>query len=159
LSSRDDNQALAFVLDQLRDPERFVRKVKDLYEEPDARSYDWLDFKDGRMFERYSAPQKVGGKTVGRVWSFHDVTPMRLMADAIRGHGRAVEHISDGVSTMDLEARIVDWNPGAERLFGYTKEQMLGHTPDLLRPDDVQTTAKEVLGDMRREGRWNGEMR
>jgi len=159
LSSRDDNQALAFVLDQLRDPERFVRKVKDLYEEPDARSYDWLDFKDGRMFERYSAPQKVGGKTVGRVWSFHDVTRMRLMEDTIRRHARAFDHISDGVITMDLEARIVDWNPGAERLFGYTKEQMLGHTPDLLRPDDVQTTAKEVLGDMRREGRWNGEMR
>jgi len=159
LSSRDDNQALAFVLDQLRDPERFVRKVKDLYDEPDARSYDWLDFKDGRMFERYSAPQKVAGKTVGRVWSFHDVTRMRLMEDTIRRHARAFDHISDGVITMDLEARIVDWNPGAERLFGYSKEEMLGRTPDLLRPDDVKTTAKEVLGTMRREGRWTGEMR
>jgi PAS domain S-box-containing protein len=159
LSSRDDNQALAFVLDQLRDPERFVRKVKDLYDEPDARSYDWLDFKDGRMFERYSAPQKVGGRTVGRVWSFHDVTRMRLMEDTIRRHARAFDHISDGVITMDLEARIVDWNPGAERLFGYTKEEMLGQTPDLLRPEDVQTTAKELLGTMRREGRWTGEMR
>jgi PAS domain S-box-containing protein len=44
-------------------------------------------------------------------------------------------------------------------LFGYTKEEMLGQTPDLLRPEDVQTTAKELLGTMRREGRWTGEMR
>jgi PAS domain S-box-containing protein len=159
LISRDDNRALAFVLDQLRDPERFVRKVKDLYDEPDARSYDWLDFKDGRMFERYSSPQKVAGRTVGRVWSFHDVTRMRLMEDTIRRHARAFDHISDGVITMDLEARIVDWNPGAERLFGYTKEEMLGRTPDILRPEDVETTAKEILGEMRREGRWTGEMR
>jgi PAS domain S-box-containing protein len=159
MASRDDNQALAFVLDQLRDPERFLRKVKELYDEPDARSYDWLDFKDGRMFERYSSPQKVGGKTVGRVWSFHDVTRMRLMEDTIRRHARAFDHISDGVITMGLDARIVDWNPGAQKLFGYSKEEMLGHTPDLLRPADVKTTALELLGTMRREGRWSGEMR
>ena len=74
IASRDDKQALAFVLDQLRDPERFVKKIQDLYEHPEAPSYDWLDFKDERVFERYSHPQKIGGKTVGRVWSFHDVT-------------------------------------------------------------------------------------
>jgi PAS domain S-box-containing protein len=159
LASRDDKEALAFVLDQLRDPERFVRKVRELYDQPEARSYDWLEFKDGRMFERYSSPQKVGGKTVGRVWSFHDVTRMRLMEDTIRRHARAFDHISDGVITMDLDAQIVDWNPGAQKLFGYTKEEMLGRTPDLLRPAGVKTTAKELLATMRRDGRWTGEMR
>jgi len=159
LASRDDKQALAFVLDQLRDPERFVKKVQDLYAEPEARSYDWLDFKDGRMFERYSAPQKVGGKTVGRVWSFHDVTRIRLMEDTIRRHARAFDHISDAVLTLDLEARIVDWNPGAERMFGYSKAEMEGRTPDLLRPAGATRTAQDVLATMRREGRWAGEGR
>lgn len=159
MESRDDKQALAFVLDQLRDPERFVRKVQELYAEPDARSYDWLDFKDGRMFERYSAPQKVGGKTVGRVWSFHDVTRIRLMEDTIRRHARAFDHISDAVLTLDLEARIVDWNPGAERMFGYSKAEMQGRTPDPLRPKDETATAMDLLATMRRDGRWAGETR
>ena len=114
IASRDDNQALAFVLDQLRDPERFVRKVKELYEHPEDQSYDWLEFKDGRVFERYSHPQKIGGKTVGRVWSFHDVTKQRLMEDTLRRQARAFEHISDALVVMDLEGKIVDWNPGAE---------------------------------------------
>jgi PAS domain S-box-containing protein len=159
IASRDDNQAQAFVLDQLRDPERFVKKVKELYEEPDAQSYDWLEFKDGRMFERYSSPQKIAGKTVGRVWSFHDVTRIRLMEDTIRRHARAFDHVADGIITLDLEAKIVDWNPGAEKMFGYPKEEMVGRTPDLLRPSDTTKTAMDVLSEMRRDGRWAGEAR
>ncbi len=159
LASRDDKEALTFVLDQLRDPERFVKKIQDLYREPEAKSYDWLDFKDGRVFERYSAPQKVAGKTVGRVWSFHDVTRLRLMEDTIRRHTRAFDHISDAVLTLDLEARIVDWNPGAEKMFGYAKADMLGRTPDLLRPAGATRTAQDLLAAMRREGRWSGEAR
>jgi PAS domain S-box-containing protein len=157
--SRDDERAIGFVLDQLRDPERFVKKVRELYDEPEAKSYDWLEFKDGRMFERYSSPQKIGGKTVGRVWSFHDVTRLRLMEDTIRRHARAFDHISDAVITMDLEAKIVDWNPGAERMFGYSQAEMLGKTPDVLRPPGAKKTAQELLQEMRRAGRWNGEMR
>jgi PAS domain S-box-containing protein len=159
LASRDDKKALTFVLDQLRDPERFVKKVQDLYGEPEAKSYDWLDFKDGRMFERYSAPQKVGGKTVGRVWTFHDVTRVRLMEDTIRRHTRAFDHISDAVLTLDLEARIVDWNPGAEKMFGYAKAEMAGRTPDLLRPAETTVTALDLLTTVRRDGRWAGETR
>ncbi len=159
MAARDDKEAMGFVLDQLRDPERFVQKVQALYAQPEAKSYDWLDFKDGRMFERYSSPQKVAGRTVGRVWSFHDVTRIRLMEDTIRRHARAFDHISDAVITLDLEARIVDWNPGAERMFGYTKAEMLGKTPDILRPADATATAMDLLATMRREGRWNGEAR
>ncbi|MEO7803400.1 MAG: ATP-binding protein, partial [Actinomycetota bacterium] len=72
--SRDDDRAIGFVLEQLKDPESFVEKVKELYEHPKATSFDVLEFKDGRIFERHSQPQEVGGRGVGRVWSFRDVT-------------------------------------------------------------------------------------
>ncbi len=158
MASRDDSRVLAFVLDQLRDPERFIKKVRELYDQPEAQSYDWLEFKDGRMFERYSHPQKIGGKTIGRVWSFHDVTRLRLMEDTVRRHARAFDHISDAVITLDLQARIVEWNPGAERMFGFTKEEMIGHTPDRLRTPGTARSARDLIADMRREGRWSGEI-
>ena len=74
LESRDDERALGYVLEQLVDPEGFVAKIRDLYDQPDAESEDVLEFKDGRVFDRLSRPQRVAGVAVGRVWSFRDVT-------------------------------------------------------------------------------------
>ncbi len=74
LATRDDNQALKFVLAQLRDPDTFVAKVDELYSTPHAHSHDVLHFRDGRVFERESRPRRIAEKIVGRVWSFRDIT-------------------------------------------------------------------------------------
>jgi PAS domain S-box-containing protein len=84
LRERRDEQTLSFVVDQLKLPAQFMSKVKALYASPSESSYDVLEFKDGRVFERYSQPQKIGEKTVGRVWSFRDVTEHRQLEEYLR---------------------------------------------------------------------------
>lgn len=80
------------MLSQLKDPEGFLRKVRELYAEPDAESHDVLEFLDGRVFERYSQPQRVEGINVGRVWSFRDVTERRRLDEMKDSFLSAVSH-------------------------------------------------------------------
>ncbi len=91
LEANDAAQTIAFVLEQLENPEGFLSKVRDLYARPDASSFDVLTFKDGRIFERFSQPQRIGGRSVGRVWSFRDVTESRRAAQV----QLATYHISE----------------------------------------------------------------
>ncbi|HXX90318.1 MAG TPA: EAL domain-containing protein [Acidimicrobiales bacterium] len=79
LRARDDAAAVAFVLEQLERPDAFVAKLEELHAQPESESADILEFKDGRVFERHSKPQRVGGKVVGRVWSFSDITERKRL--------------------------------------------------------------------------------
>jgi PAS domain S-box-containing protein len=85
--SGDDDAAIQAAISKLTHPEEFMAKVAELYDHPDLASYDVLELKDGRIFERYSQPQRVDDIPVGRVWSFRDVTARRRAEE----QGRALE--------------------------------------------------------------------
>jgi signal transduction histidine kinase len=91
IETGDDSALLAFVSEQLDAPTAFLDAARHVYAAPEKDSFDVLRFKDGRVFERYSMPQLVARKVVGRVWSFRDVTERErllrratFLADATR---------------------------------------------------------------------------
>lgn len=68
---------MRLIISQVAHPEAFMARIAEVVANPAAESHDVLDFKDGRTFERYSRPQRIGERIAGRVWSFRDVTPRR----------------------------------------------------------------------------------
>ncbi len=83
VTKHDDVATLAFALDQLTDPDTFRARLEELDLEPEAESFDLIEFNDGRLVERYSRPQRVGGEILGRVFSFRDVTDRKLLEDEL----------------------------------------------------------------------------
>jgi hypothetical protein len=68
---------------QLEDASGFLRRVHELYAEPEAESFDVLRFRDGpgvRALLR--GPERLGGEVVGRVWSFRTTRRHRSRAPA-----------------------------------------------------------------------------
>lgn len=74
LETENDITAIDYVLPQLKNPDDFLNNIQELKAHPARESYDMLEFVDGKIFERYSKPQLIGDKIVGRVWSFRDIT-------------------------------------------------------------------------------------
>jgi PAS domain S-box-containing protein len=129
LDSHDDNAAINHVLNQLIDPDKFLAIVKDLYTNPEKLSFDKLEFKDGRVFERYSQPQKIDNSVVGRVWSFRDVTDryyaeesLKLSEEKFRS---IAENLSDIIFLTDYDGIIKYISPSV-RTFGYDPEECIG---------------------------------
>src|SRR3989441_413685 len=85
------------VREQLVNPQLFVDGIQDRYAEPESDSFDVLIFKDGRVLERYSIPLRLDRRSVGRVWSFRDVTARRR-AECVQ---EAVYRISHTAHTAD----------------------------------------------------------
>src|SRR5438552_1959220 len=85
------------VQEQLINPQLFVDGIQERYAEPESDSFDMLTFKDGRILERYSIPLRLNGRSVGRVWSFRDVTARRR-AECVQ---ESVYRISHTAHTAD----------------------------------------------------------
>jgi len=100
LRDKDDEEALSFVVDQLADPESFLAKVHELYAAPGAESFDVLEFKDGRVFERFSKPLRVNDRVVGRVWSFRDVSERKQLEEQL--HHQAFHDPLTGLANKTL---------------------------------------------------------
>jgi PAS domain S-box-containing protein len=74
ISSCNYQQYLNFYISQINNPEILCRDIQKLNSQKDFESYDILELKDGRFFERCSKPLRLSEEIIGIVWSFRDIT-------------------------------------------------------------------------------------
>jgi PAS domain S-box-containing protein len=135
LDSKDDNILLQCVLDQLVDPQKFVKKVHELYMS-EEKGFDTLLFKDGRVFERLTNPLLFGTELRGRVWSFRDVTTRQQAEETLKesqqSYQKLVEQIPGVIyrDALDANASTLFIGPQIKDLTGYSAEEWVTD-PDL----------------------------
>ncbi|MFL5814318.1 MAG: PAS domain S-box protein [Bdellovibrionia bacterium] len=136
IESRDDAEMIKWVKNQIKSPDEFVKKVEELYKSPSKESFDTIEFKSGRVLERYSRPHRLGDKVVGRVWSFRDVTAKiqaeRSLKESEARKAAILASAIDPIITMDRDGKIVELNPAAEKTFGYISSYAIGRSMDSL---------------------------
>jgi len=103
LAIGDDQRLLAHVLSSLAEPDEFLRRVEYLYQHPLESSSEEILMRDGRVFERHSAPVASDGESLGRVWFFRDVTARKLAEEA---RTKAEEQVR--ALNTELERRVAD---------------------------------------------------
>ena len=69
----------------------------------------------------------------------------RGLNDRIALYGAAVESSDDAILTKDLDGTITSWNPAAERLYGYSAEEAIGQSVELVVPDDHREELRTIL--------------
>jgi len=156
LESGDDRRAISYVLDQLVDPKDFLRTIDALYAQPDAESFELLEFKDGRRFERYSIGRRLEDvsetKANIRVWSFRDVTSRFTAEAALREselrYRLLFEQNAAGVCVTEFHGHIVDCNTTFAAMLGYNRTELVGHNVASLYARPVE---REELAAMLRD--------
>lgn len=78
----------------------------------------------------------------------------------LKQRAKAFDYLFDAIVVTDLKGTIIDWNNGAEALYGYTNEEAVGQAVSMLHvPDDIEHVTAEVISAITEFGKWTGEVR
>jgi len=100
-----------YVSPQLKDPAGYLARIQEIVALSPPETFDVLQLKDGRVFERNSAVQLIKQRNVGRVWSFRDITQRKRAEDALANEKKVLEKIASGAplaTVLDVLVRGVE---------------------------------------------------
>jgi PAS domain S-box-containing protein len=143
--NRDHLESLRRAIEDVEDPEAFRHRIAEIYSRQDQESFDVIRFKDGRVFECNSIPQRIGEHVSGRVWSIRDVTERErllnravFLADATRLLASLeVEHALDAVAHLAVpylgDGCAIDLfgNGGPRRLIAVSRSAAMPISPEV----------------------------
>ncbi|MGA2197863.1 MAG: PAS domain S-box protein, partial [Bryobacteraceae bacterium] len=157
----EHSSRLAWVESQLTDPAHFRRAIAEGYASPAKETLDFLEFLDGRIFERSSRPQKVGEEIVGRVWTFRDLTAHRHALQDLRASEErwqlALQGNNDGLWDWNARTNEVFYSARWKQILGYQEHELPNSTREWesrVHPEDLPRVQRELQDHLDRKTRF-----
>ena len=151
IETRDDKKLLDYVLEQLINPNEFLRKVQELYKSVEE-DFDTIHFKNGQILERNSRPLIRNEEISGRVWSFRDITEQKQAMKALQKseerHRIYFENVTDVIFSIDSDFKIINISPSVEKILGYKPHEIIGkpiRDLNVLDPDSLEKAFSNTM--------------
>jgi PAS domain S-box-containing protein len=123
---------------------------------------NWRVRKDGSRFMArvvITAIRDDAGALKGFAKLTQDVTEEKRVLWLLREQAQILDLANDTIFVRDSQDRIVYWNRGAERVYGWTKDEAMGQVTHLLLQTQFPKPLEDILADLQRQGHWEGELR
>jgi PAS domain S-box-containing protein len=107
-----------------------------------------LRHRDGTLTDvlcNFSVYRDTGGNVLGVCAAARDVTKQKETFEAAQRMAAIVEYSDDAIIGRTIDGVITSWNPAAERMFGYSSQEIVGKPIDLLSPEDRGGDAISIL--------------
>jgi PAS domain S-box-containing protein len=129
-----EQSLLQHVLPKIKNPDEFVKQMQYINSHKDETVRDEIEFKNGRIFDRYSAAV-IGkdGTQYGRIWTFREITERKRNEEAVRRLSLAVEQSPVAILITDLDGNITYVNRRFTETTGYSSAEVLGKNPRILK--------------------------
>ena len=142
VQSRDEKRLLEAVLQQLKHPDQFLAKIKELRANPQMESFDVLELIDDRIFEAGARPRQIGSQYAGRVWSFRDVTEQRRAETILRRTEEVYRRAIGGAGAVPYS---YDYKTRTYLFMGDGIEALTGYKPHEITPGLWKQIIKESI--------------
>jgi PAS domain S-box-containing protein len=124
-----DSPILSAAVDRVQDPDAFLKRVRELYDDPDANDHCEINLKDGRTLERYSTSLLSQGRKPGRVWFFRDITERKHAVQALQSSEEKFRQLAENIREVfwmmpPSADEILYISPAYEQVWGRTRDSL-----------------------------------
>jgi PAS domain S-box-containing protein len=131
------------------DPDKAKKVYQEVFKEGFVSDYALeIQHKSGRItpvLYNASIYMDESGEVIGVFAAARDITESKKAEEKIRTLANIVESSSDAILTLSLDGIITTWNKGAEQIYGYSSEEVLGKSVSILAPDDLKDETKKLI--------------
>jgi PAS domain S-box-containing protein len=137
----DDRDRIANAVDRtIATGEKYVQEYRLLRRDGTVH---WIEARGGCIYDEAGEPLRFAGAGV-------DITERKQASELGQWLAAIIESSDDAIISKNLNGLITSWNRGAERLFGYRAEEVVGQPVTVLIPEDRQDEEPRILERLRR---------